>query len=658
MDDRSLKDLFAQNGLPVDATQRAKAVGAALAAFDETQLEINDKAGQGFTETDRPIDNATEITRRSPMSVITTRPWYTGFAAVAGLMLAVNLIYFQPSVSTPDLPTSPVREEVAALDDSDFSALAQRSTIRAETEAAVLNESKSFASADETYVRTPIPASVRSSALSAKPAPTLRMQQESFTQPTIASANRDAFTSFDDNPVRRVTESPVSTFSVDVDTASYGFVRRLLNRGALPPSNAVRVEELVNYFDYAYPLPTAKNAPFKPAVTVLESPWKAGNKLVHIGIKGYETTGAEMPRSNLVFLLDVSGSMNAPDKLPLVKQSLSLLLSQLQPDDTVAIAVYAGAAGTILPPTPASQKQTILDAMQRLSAGGSTAGGAGIKLAYQLAQSAFVKDGVNRVILATDGDFNVGITNSDELQDFVERQRSSGIFLSILGFGEGNYQDARMQALAQNGNGVAAYIDTLAEAQKVLVQEATSTLFTIAKDVKFQVEFNPAVVSEYRLIGYETRGLNREDFKNDAVDAGDIGAGHTVTAIYEIVPVGSDNALIPESRYETNLSKGEGDLEYGFLKIRYKQPDSDTSALIEVPILQGQEATPLQLNEALFGVSVAGFSQLLRGGTYTGDWALDDALTLALANRGEDTYGYRSEFTQLVRKAISAENMR
>jgi Ca-activated chloride channel family protein len=393
-------------------------------------------------------------------------------------------------------------------------------------------------------------------------------------------------------------------------------------------------------------------------VTVLESPWKAGNKLVHIGIKGYETTGAEMPRSNLVFLLDVSGSMNAPDKLPLVKQSLSLLLSQLQPDDTVAIAVYAGAAGTILPPTPASQKQTILDAMQRLSAGGSTAGGAGIKLAYQLAQSAFVKDGVNRVILATDGDFNVGITNSDELQDFVERQRSSGIFLSILGFGEGNYQDARMQALAQNGNGVAAYIDTLAEAQKVLVQEATSTLFTIAKDVKFQVEFNPAVVSEYRLIGYETRGLNREDFKNDAVDAGDIGAGHTVTAIYEIVPVGSDNALIPESRYETNLSKGEGDLEYGFLKIRYKQPDSDTSALIEVPILQGQEATPLQLNEALFGVSVAGFSQLLRGGTYTGDWALDDALTLALANRGEDTYGYRSEFTQLVRKAISAENMR
>jgi Ca-activated chloride channel family protein len=685
MDDKSLKDLFEQNTAKADEAQRAKAVEAALAAFDESPLKINDEATQGLTGTDRPIDNVTEITRRSAMFVITTRPWYTGLAAAAGVMLAVNLVFFQPGVTPPfdeivipeavvsklDLNKSPVTEGNVSLDDKDvdqrftgdvlmesLAASEEQAIASNRNEARVLAKSKRIATESDAQERTAMP--------SAMPSPTLNMQQgaasslgrEPSMPPAPAVTHRDEFTAFADNPVKRVSESPVSTFSVDVDTASYGFVRRLLNRGVLPPSNAVRVEELVNYFDYAYARPKTKKVPFKPTVTVLDSPWKAGNKLVHIGIKGYEMTGAEMPRTNLVFLLDVSGSMNAPDKLPLVKQSLSLLLNQLQADDTVAIAVYAGAAGTVLPPTPASEKQTILDAMQRLSAGGSTAGGAGIKLAYQLAQSAFIKDGVNRVILATDGDFNVGITNNDELQDFVERQRDSGIFLSILGFGEGNYQDARMQALAQNGNGVASYIDTLAEAQKVLVEEATSTLFTIAKDVKIQLEFNPATVSEYRLIGYETRALKREDFRNDAVDAGDIGAGHTVTAIYEIVPAGSDNALIPPSRYEADISKSKGGSEYGMLKIRYKQPDSDTSELIELSILQAQEATPSQLNEAQFGVSVAGFSQLLRGGTYTGDWALNDALTLALANRGEDTYGYRSEFTQLVRKAISASDMR
>lgn len=619
------------------------------------------------------------------MFVITTRPWYTGLAAAAGVMLAVNLIFFQPGVTPPfdeiaipeavvsklDLNKSPVVEGHVSLDDKDVEQsftgdVLMESLAASEEQAIASNRNAARVLAKSQRIAADSDAQERASIPSAMPSPTLSMQQgatsslvrEPSMPPAPAVTNRDEFTAFADNPVKRVSESPVSTFSVDVDTASYGFVRRLLNRGVLPPSNAVRVEELVNYFDYAYALPNTKKVPFKPTVTVLDSPWKAGNKLVHIGIKGYEMTGAEMPRTNLVFLLDVSGSMNAPDKLPLVKQSLSLLLNQLQADDTVAIAVYAGAAGTVLPPTPASEKQTILNAMQRLSAGGSTAGGAGIKLAYQLAQSAFIKDGVNRVILATDGDFNVGITNNDELQDFVERQRDSGIFLSILGFGEGNYQDARMQALAQNGNGVASYIDTLAEAQKVLVEEATSTLLTIAKDVKIQVEFNPATVSEYRLIGYETRALKREDFRNDAVDAGDIGAGHTVTAIYEIVPVGSDNALIPPSRYEADISKSKGGSEYGMLKIRYKQPEGDTSELIELSILQAQEATPLQLKEAQFGVSVAGFSQLLRGGTYTGDWALNDALTLALANRGEDTYGYRSEFAQLVRKAISASDMR
>jgi Ca-activated chloride channel family protein len=638
MDDQLLKDLFALNDAPIDATQRAKAVAAAVAAFDGTQLTKNDVAAQGLSGTERPIDNVTEITRRSAMSVITTRPWYTGVAAAAGLMLAVNLVFFQPRVTTLDLREIPAKQEAVAIDDNKIT---QNPTENISVEATM---------SEQLVAR---PARTESDAVPAtKRAPMMRMRQgtapsiawEPLSPPPQALANRDEFTTFDDNSVKRVSESPVSTFSVDVDTASYGFVRRLLNRGVLPPANAVRIEELVNYFDYAYPLPVAKKVPFKATVTVLDSPWKAGNKLVHIGIKGYEVTAAEMPRSNLVFLLDVSGSMNAADKL--------------RPDDTVAIVVYAGAAGTVLPPTPASEKQTIMNAMQRLSAGGSTAGGAGIKLSYQLAQSAFLKDGVNRVILATDGDFNVGFTNNDELQDFVERQRDSGIFLSILGFGEGNYQDARMQVLAQHGNGVAVYIDTLAEAQKVLVKEATSTLFTIAKDVKIQVEFNPEAVTEYRLIGYETRALKREDFNNDAVDAGDIGAGHTVTAIYEIVPVGSDNALIPVSRYEKNVPKGEGGNEYGFVKIRYKQPQDNTSALIEEAILQGQEVAPLQLREARFSASVVGFSQLLRNGIYLGNWGLDDALTLALANRGEDTYGYRAEFTQLVRKAIAAQDMR
>src|SRR5690606_14660674 len=360
---------------------------------------------------------------------------------------------------------------------------------------------------------------------------------------------RDQFETIVPNPVKLVTEEPVSTFSVDVDTASYSFVRRQLNQGVLPQKDAVRVEEMINYFDYDYPLPESRETPFKATVAVTDAPWKAGNKLIHIGIRGYDIAPGQAPASNLVFLLDVSGSMNSPDKLPLVKQSMGLLLSQLKPTDTVAIVAYAGAAGTVLEPTQVKEKQKIMAALEQLNAGGSTAGGEGIKLAYKLAKAGFDKNAVNRVILATDGDFNLGITDQEELKGFVERQRDEGIYLSVLGFGQGNYQDDLMQVLAQNGNGVAAYIDTLSEAQKVLVDEATSTLFPIAKDVKIQMEFNPKTVKEYRLLGYETRALKREDFNNDKVDAGDIGAGHRVTAIYEITPVGSASGLIEPSRY-------------------------------------------------------------------------------------------------------------
>jgi len=475
---------------------------------------------------------------------------------------------------------------------------------------------------------------------------------------------RDRFEGFAQNTVQLVTETPVSTFSVDVDTASYSFMRRQLNQGVLPQADAVRAEELINYFDYAYPVPANKEQPFAATVTVSDSPWAEGRKLMHIGIKGYDLAATEKPRTNLVFLLDVSGSMNSPDKLPLVKQSMELLLSSLDPDDTVAIAVYAGAAGTVLEPTPVRDKQKIINAMSQLSAGGSTAGGQGIRLAYELAEAQFDPKAINRVILATDGDFNVGITNQRELQSFIERKREKGVYLSVLGFGQGNYQDQLMQALAQNGNGVAAYIDTLSEAQKVLVDEATSTLFPIAKDVKIQVEFNPAVVAEYRLIGYETRHLNREDFNNDAVDAGDIGAGHTVTAIYEITPVGSGAQQIDASRYapapQSERANTSG--EYAFLKIRYKLPDEDKSRLITQPITRSAEVEPggtgILQREAGFATAVAGFAQLLKGGKYTGEYNYDDVIALAQQTKGADAYGYRTEFIQLVRKAKTASAMR
>jgi Ca-activated chloride channel family protein len=342
---------------------------------------------------------------------------------------------------------------------------------------------------------------------------------------------RDKFEHVKINPLKVVKEEPVSTFSVDVDTSSYSFMRASLNNNVLPQKDAVRIEELVNYFPYEYETPSSKETPFKANVAVMPTPWNSKTKLIHIGIKGYQLEHKEKPKANLVFLVDTSGSMNEPNKLPLLKNSLKMLVDSLKAEDSVAIVTYAGSAGVALEPTSVKDKAKILNAIESFNSGGSTAGAEGIRQAYQLAEKNFDKEGVNRVILATDGDFNVGITNPEELKSFVERERSTGIFLSVLGFGRGNYNDTMMQTLAQNGNGVAAYIDNLNEARKVLVDEASSTLFTIAKDVKIQVEFNPARVAEYRLIGYETRMLNREDFNNDKVDAGDIGAGHTVTAL-------------------------------------------------------------------------------------------------------------------------------
>ncbi len=466
--------------------------------------------------------------------------------------------------------------------------------------------------------------------------------------------DNDKFEDHKISAVKQVSAEPVSTFSVDVDTASYSFMRRQLNNGILPKADAVRIEELINYFPYNYKGPETKDTPFNANIAVVDSPWKDGNKLIHIGIKGYDIDKDVQPKSNLVFLLDVSGSMNQQDKLPLLKNSFKLLLNQLRPDDTVAIVVYAGSAGTVLEPTKVQDKDKILSALDGLNAGGSTAGAAGIEGAYALAEQNFDKDGVNRIILATDGDFNVGMSSNDDLKELIEKKRESGIFLSVLGFGQGNLNDHLMQTLAQNGNGIAAHIDSLSEAQKVLVDEATSSLFPIAKDVKIQVEFNPLIVSEYRLIGYETRALNREDFNNDKVDAGDIGAGHTVTAIYEITPTGSGNELYDESRYaEKEETKANTDFgnEYAFLKMRYKLPNEDKSTLITTPITTKDETN---INgDTAFALAVAGFGQLLKDDKYIGSFSYNDALKLAQQGKGSDPYGYRAEFINLMRLADS-----
>jgi Ca-activated chloride channel family protein len=473
---------------------------------------------------------------------------------------------------------------------------------------------------------------------------------------------RDQFQSFEENSVKTVKAEPVSTFSIDVDTSSYSFVRRSLNAGYMPQKNAIRIEEMINYFDYDYAVPEAGDHPFLPTVAVYDSPWRSGNKLIHIGIKGYEIQ--EKPRSNLVFLLDTSGSMYSQDKLPLLVNSFKMLLDTLSPDDTVSVVTYAGSSGVALEPTRAADKQKIFSVLDGLRASGGTAGGEGIRQAYQLAEQSFIKGGNNRIILATDGDFNIGISNHEELKGFVERKRNEGIFLSVLGFGQGNYNDQMMQALAQNGNGTAAYIDNLNEARKVLVDEASSMLFTIAKDVKLQVEFNPQTVQEYRLVGYETRALNREDFNNDKVDAGDIGAGHTVTAIYEITPVGAA-PLVDDLRYqkaeaapaETKAAKTEAGDEYAFLKIRYKKPDSDTSTLMTRPITAADEKPFAELSDDIrFANAVASFAQMLKGSKFV---ATDYDAVIETANqaRGKDEFGYRTEFVNLVRLAKTAAGL-
>ena len=467
--------------------------------------------------------------------------------------------------------------------------------------------------------------------------------------------NRESYAHFSDNPLHRVDEDPFSTFSIDVDTGAYSNMRRMLNAGNRPVKDALRTEELINYFSYDYPRPDNKARPFSIATEVGPSPWNPDTHLLHIGIQGYDIPRAQLPASNLVFLVDVSGSMQSPDKLGLLKSALRLLVRELKADDRVSMVVYAGASGVVLEPTAGDQKATITAALDGLTAGGSTNGGAGIRMAYALAQQAFIKDGINRIILATDGDFNVGTVDFEMLKQLVEDRREHGIGLTTLGFGTGNYNDHLMEQLADAGNGNYAYIDTLSEARKALVDEMSSTFMTIAKDVKIQVEFNPATVAEYRLIGYENRALAREDFSNDKVDAGEIGAGHSVTAIYEIALTGSAGQRLGGSRYQPEQRTTANNSELALVRVRYKEPDSETSTLIERPVHKAEIVKDLARasGDYRFAAAVAGFSQILRGGKYTGDFSYPEVLALARAARGDDPFGYRGEFLQLTNLASS-----
>jgi Ca-activated chloride channel family protein len=697
-----LREALAATRPEPDPEARRRAVNAALRSFDAEYAD----AAQGSAAPDRLSKGRANLLARlfggrsMKFPVFSLKPALMGGASLAVIALAVvvtrdlrdePLIAFEPSAPAPAelrleadeaaplADAKPERELMAKTGPAPQSAGAGGAVILG-GRLTTANEAPTSSAEESVRERRGVAglqagdsaaapsaqgfASGAAPSLALRPAPaqteqfraTGQLMADAPAPPVYQDQGRDRFAQIEANPVKVTAEEPVSTFSIDVDTAAYAFMRRELMRGVLPQKDAVRVEEMVNYFPYDYSLPESRETPFRADVQVMPTPWNPETLLMRIGIKGYALAEAEKPRSNLVFLIDSSGSMDAPDKLPLLKNSFRLLLDSLDPDDTVAIVVYAGSAGTVLEPTKVAEAGKILAVLDQLQAGGSTAGAEGIRQAYALAEQGFDAGGINRVILATDGDFNVGITDMDELRGFVERKRETGIFLSVLGFGQGNLNDELMQALAQNGNGQAAHIDTLSEARKVLVEEAGSTLFPIAKDVKIQIEFNPAAVAEYRLIGYENRMLRREDFNNDKVDAGEIGSGHAVTALYEITPVGSAARMVDGLRYQPAAEQEVNPREYGFVKIRYKAPDGDESRLITTPVTRADEVEPGddRARETRFAAAVAGFGQLLRGGRHMGDFSYDDVAALAQGAKGDDPFGYRAEFITLVRLAKSA----
>ena len=466
--------------------------------------------------------------------------------------------------------------------------------------------------------------------------------------------NTEAYDRIYENPFLDALKNPQSTFAIDVDGASYTNTRRFLNEGKMPPKDAVRIEEFINYFTYQYPGPTGQH-PFATYTEVADCPWNTDHKILHVGIQGKRLNTQELPNNNLVFLLDVSGSMDYPNKLPLLKSAFQLLVDQLDEHDRIAIVVYAGAAGQVLPSTTGDQKEAILAAINDLEAGGSTAGAAGIQLAYQIAEEHFIEDGNNRIILSTDGDFNVGTSSDAELTRLIEEKRESGIYLSVLGFGTGNYKDAKMEKIANNGNGNFYYIDELLEAKKVLVNEMGGTLVTIAKDVKIQLEFNPAKVAQYRLIGYENRLLRNEDFADDTKDAGELGAGHSVTALYEIVPrePGEDITTNTDYTYQTTRITPEAyaSKDMATLRFRYKPPQDTSSQLIEQTVLDEQTPLNRATSDFRFAAAVAEFGLLLRDSEHKKNASYEQVLSLGRAAQGDDREGYRASFLELVGQA-------
>jgi Ca-activated chloride channel family protein len=571
----------------------------------------------------------------SAYPVLLARPLLAGFAA--GILISLGAC----SAANPEAPTT----EVGSPPLSDQ--VRERAELHEQLAAAPAELQRKSAPAGRAIMPSvayaPMSLSVQADAL-----PPAAYFVQSRDQ------NREQYQKLADNPVHAVAETPVSTFSIDVDTGSYANVRRLLNDGQLPPQDAVRLEELVNYFPYAYPLPKG-DAPFGVSTELAATPWNPESRLLRIAIKASDLRVDELPSANLVFLVDVSGSMDRRDGLPMVQSTLKLLVEQLRAQDKVSLVVYAGSSSVVLEPTAGNEKAKIRAAINQLTAGGSTAGESGIQLAYQQAQQGFIEGGINRILLATDGDFNVGISDFETLKKLAADKRKTGVSLTTLGFGTDNYNERLMEQLADAGDGNYAYIDNLREARKVLVDQLSSTLATVALDVKIQVEFNPAEVSEYRLLGYENRALKREDFSNDKVDAGEIGAGHTVTALYEVVPVGGKGWLEP-LRYQQAAKAGSQAGELAWLRIRYKAPGQNVSKLLEQSIQATDVGAISQASEDLrFAAAVAAFAQQLKGDTYTGRFSLADSAELARTAKGDDRFGLRGEFVQLVELAQSLQ---
>lgn len=679
---------------PADPAVKAEALARALENFDALPTQAQENADQPRPKSDRPQGAGFLTGVRDMLNRLTARPALTATASVVAI--CVGLVTLEPglwqrpvapavapkpatapapevkkegtaSATSPAAPPAkkmPGAEADKAKQSAPADAMASGQSLATE-EIVALSDTPVEAEMGAADTRNRAVSSANSadsdSAVLSEAAPVALPEALTAADPsavdsmTAAEPNTEAFANDTPNPVKITAEEPVSTFSIDVDTASYAVVRSSVTNGYLPPPEAVRIEEMVNYFPYNYPAPEAGGAPFRASVNLFQTPWNKHTELLRIGLQGALPAVTDRPPLDLVFLIDTSGSMEDANKLPLLIQSFRLMVGQLHPEDKVAIVTYAGLAGLVLEPTRASDKTAILGALDRLSAGGSTAGQEGLQQAYQVAESMKADGRVGRIILATDGDFNVGIADPAQLTDFIAAKRESGTYLSVLGFGRGNLDDATMQALAQNGNGTAAYIDTLSEAQKVLVDQLSGALFPIADDVKIQIEFNPAAVAEYRLIGYETRALAREDFNNDRVDAGEIGAGRQVTALYEIVPVGSPARLSDPLRYGATPAIAEGDpAELGFLKLRYKDPGAGQSKLIETPIPVTPGAAD---DDARFAAAIAGMGQLLSEPKYLGQWNWSDAITLANGAKGTDPYGYRAEALQIMRLGESLSGM-